>query len=257
MQGRIRAWGARLLQGTEELLFPRGVLCLCCGTALGGEETDGVCPACREALERLSQRQEERERSLSGETLPEGIDFVHAAFPYEDQARTLICRLKFESVRSAAVPLAGAMALLPAGEEELIVPVPTDSRRRRRRGFDQSALLAGHVAETLGMPMREALVRTSHRAPQTGLNAGQRRANLAGCMRAGEAVRGRRVLLVDDVYTTGATCCEAARALRAAGAVSVGVFAAARSVPGAQKLPFDGPASGDAHRERDKNRMKL
>ena len=229
----------RLLAALDELLFPDHVLCLCCDRALGEDARDEICPACARALERLAQAQEAREAESSGE-LPEGLSYVHAAYPYEEQARTLIRRLKYESVRAAAVPLARQMAFLPSGEEEIIVPVPTDRKRQRRRGFNQATLLAQHIGRELGMEVCAALERVDSRRPQTGLTAAQRRKNLAGCMAASGAVSGKRVLLVDDVYTTGATAQEAVRALRAAGAVSVGMFAAARAgSPDEASDPFE------------------
>ena len=215
-------------------LFPGDVLCLCCGAALGEDAQDGVCPACLRALEALSRRQDERPPCAP----PEGIGYVHAAFVYDAQARQLIHRLKFGSVRMAAVPLARAMAMLPAGEEDVLVPIPTDKKRRRRRGFDQSALLARHMGALLGMQVCPALVRTRSCPPQTSLSAQERRRNLSGCMRADESVRGRRVLLVDDVYTTGATAQEAARALLEAGAAGVGMLAAAMASPEGRADPF-------------------
>ena len=224
-----RLWGVvkRVACAAEDLIFPPEVLCPSCDRALSEEDENGICAACADALDRL--REKRQELDLSAERPPEGIDYVHAAYPYDGQAKMLIRRLKFESVRAAAVPLALEMAYLDAGEEELIVPVPTDALRRKKRGFNQSTLLAEHMAKTLGMPMREALERTKRRAPQRGLDAEARKRNLAGCMRADETVRGKRILLIDDVYTTGATVSEAARALREAGAIGVGVICAART----------------------------
>lgn len=240
---RIRRALSQIAAWTDDLLFPENVACFCCDHALGEADTDGLCPGCRRALAQLARRQEQRE-AQGGDELPEGIDELHAAFIYEGQARKLVHLLKYESVRAAAIPLAQQMAFLPSGEEEIIVPVPTDKKRERRRGFNQSALLAAHIAGELGMPMERALVRMEKRRPQTGLSAQERRENLVGCMAASEAVNGKRVLLVDDVVTTGATVCEAARALRKAGARSVCVFAAARAVgdPDAGKDPFELPA---------------
>lgn len=218
----------RMMAAVDSWLFPDKVLCLCCSRALGEEEMDGVCPACVQALEEMAAQQEEWERRE--DTAPaEGLCFVHAAYPYRDQVRRLVHKLKFQSVREAAAVLAKPMAYLPSGEEELIVPVPTDPRRKRQRGYNQATLLARHIADALGMPVCEALVRVRRCAPQTGLPLERRRKNLVGCMAASEAVRGKRVLLVDDVYTSGATAAEAARALKEAGAVSVGMFAAARA----------------------------
>ena len=117
----------RLGDALLDLLYPERAACLCCDRALGEDEQDGLCPACVRALERLELRQQERETQGEMEPLPPGIAYVHAAYPYTGQARTLILKLKFERLREAAEPLARAMATLPAGEEELLVPVPTKS----------------------------------------------------------------------------------------------------------------------------------
>jgi len=209
----------------DELLFPDNVLCLCCDAALGEEARDGICSACEDALRRMNGRQEEWEKNHE-RALPEGLAYVHAAYPYEGPVRRLVHRLKYDCIRSAHVPLARAMVFLPSGEEEVIVPVPTDPARMRRRGYNQAELLAQYVGRELGMEVLPALSRIEKRRPQTGLNAAQRRSNLRGCMAADRAVSGKRVLLIDDVYTTGSTAQEAARALLEAGAVSVGMFAA-------------------------------
>ncbi|MBQ8619620.1 MAG: ComF family protein [Clostridia bacterium] len=235
----------------DDLLFPENVACLCCDHALGEDDMDGVCGGCRKALEKLAHRQEEHEVAQR-DPFPEGINYIHAAYVYEGPARRLIHRLKYESVRQAAIPLAKQMLFLPSGEEEIIVPVPTDPKRERKRGFNQSALLAEYIAKELGMPMELALRRVDARRPQTGLSMKERQANLIGCMAASDAVNGRRVLLVDDVCTTGATLAEAARALRKAGAKSVGVFAAARAAGGRDEPldPFALPPEGSDHREK-------
>ena len=231
---------ARLFAFLDELLFPERVRCLCCSAAIGEDAKNGICPDCQAALETMTARMEALNASR-GTQLPPGVDYVSAAFPYEEQARRLIWRLKFDRVRGAALPLARAMSRLPGGEEELIVPVPTTKRRLADRGFNHAALIAGHLGEALGMPVVEALSREDDHGAQFRLSARARAKNLVGCMRADERVHGRRVLLVDDVYTTGSTVREAARALDEAGAAGVGVFVAASAqARKAHKWPLNG-----------------
>lgn len=239
----------KLAGAIDDLLFPADVACLCCGGALAPGEAQ-LCAACAALLDDL----EERQRAIEAGTarpLPDGIAYVHAAYPYEGVAKRLIRVLKFDHVRDAALPLARAMSMLPAGEEDVIVPVPTTRRRLKKRGFNQSELLAGEMGRILGMEVQPMLARRDDRAAQSSLPAFLRRRNLEGCMIADERAAGRRVLLVDDVMTTGATAKEAARALLDAGAVSVGMLAAVRPTgrrredppflrmraPGAEKRP--------------------
>lgn len=225
-------WLRRLLAYAESLLFPEGVACLCCARGLGEDEVDGICPACARSLAELAARQAGRDADDCSERA-EGVSGVLAAYPYEAQARRLILTMKFGGRREAAIPLSRAMGALALPEADMLVPVPTSRKRERERGFNQATLLAEGLGRMRGIPVVPALTRTSERGKQSLLTARQRRRNLIGCMRADERVAGRRVALVDDVYTTGATAQEAARALLASGAVSVHVICAARTAFGA------------------------
>lgn len=164
---------------------------------------------------------------------PPAWDWAGAAVEYEGVARDAIHALKFEGKTALARPLAALLAerwgpALIAGVATL-VPVPLARGRRRERGFNQAALLAGRLGARLGMPMRRGwLVRVRATRPQSDLGASERRANVHGAFAAPTAVAGRHVVIVDDVLTTGATAAECTRALRAAGAARVGVLTVAR-----------------------------
>lgn len=220
-----------------DLLYPGDVCCLCCDRAIAPDAQDGLCDDCLAALDALEAQPQAIDPAP-------GIVRAAAAFPYTGQARRLIIRLKYEHVREAAVPLARAMAMLPGGETDVLVPVPTTKKRLRKRGYNQAQVLAALIAQETGMPVTEALVRTEERAEQVRLSGQSRRQNLQGTMTADHRVRGKRVLLIDDVYTTGSTATEAARALLAAGAVSVEVFTAAKSVYGEK------PGAGQSRADR-------
>ncbi|MGH9459991.1 MAG: ComF family protein [Vicinamibacteria bacterium] len=117
---------------------------------------------------------------------------------------------------------------LDAGEA--IVPVPLHRRRRRERGFNQAELLGKVIAKAAGKPCCRALVKVVSRPPQAGLSAAERLKNAAGAYRARLPARfvGKRLLLVDDVFTTGATVESCALRLLRAGARSVDVLTVAR-----------------------------
>jgi ComF family protein len=111
---------------------------------------------------------------------------------------------------------------------DLLVPVPLHPRRLKERGFNQALLLAKAFPDK---PLaREVLIRVRHTMPQSGLNPKERRENVKRAFTAPrpEEIKGKSVLLIDDVYTTGATVRECARILRQAGALEVAVLTVAR-----------------------------
>ena len=116
-----------------------------------------------------------------------------------------------------------------------VVPVPTSRRNIRRRGYNQAAVIAASLALELGRPLLPCLERGSQKGTQTALNPTQRRANVSGAFvmadAVAEGVTDRRVLLVDDVITTGATVVAAVDALRPGEPESVTAYAFARTVP--------------------------
>lgn len=162
---------------------------------------------------------------------------------YEGAGRELVARLKYRNARSALRWLAVRMAApIDAASIDVVTWVPTTSARRRERGFDQAELLARAVARELGLPCRE-LVRRRGGPVQTGRTALERRRGPIVELRA--AAIPQRVLVVDDVVTTGTSVSVVARTLRGGGAQFVRVVAAARTslkrVEQASEVSGDGP----------------
>ena len=219
---------ARLPALGMELLFP--ARCPFCDAVLG---FSGPCEACAEILRPLCR--------AAGTPVPaEGhemrwMDAVYAPYFYESIVQNAILRMKFHGRPDLARPLAGRMAetLREAGPSlraEMIVPVPSGRGELRRRGYDVPLNLARLLGKALHLPVREALYKTRETTPQAGLSGEERRRNLHGAfaVRGDAAVAGRRILLVDDVYTTGTTLDECAGALKAAGtALCTGICIAA------------------------------
>lgn len=155
-----------------------------------------------------------------------------AALSFEGVARSAILSLKFRNKRPVAKHLATLMVRrLHLGGRgtrsfDVVTWAPTSSSHLRERGFDQAELLAREVARQLGVPCRRMLYR-SHGAPQTGRNRAQRLAADGPAFRARPVRPDVRVLVVDDVITTGGTLQAAGRALSAAGVAHVRLVAAA------------------------------
>lgn len=164
---------------------------------------------------------------------------ARAVARYDDTARRLIHRLKYndrlDTARALGAMMARAGAEL-AAECDVVVPVPLHPVRLWQRRFNQAAELARPVANRHALPLEPFLLaRVKRTRPQVGLSRPQRGENLQGAFRVPASARprleGRRVLLVDDVITTGATANAASRALLRGGALAVDVLAFARVVP--------------------------
>jgi len=165
---------------------------------------------------------------------PPAFDRLCAAFVYDGNARGVVHALKYRGLTALAEPMASLM-LAASGDAleavDLIVPVPLAGLRRRTRGYNQAESLARALGDELGLPVvPRALARKRHAPPQArSADAETRRRNVAGAFTARpELVAGARILLVDDVTTTGATLASCAAALNEAAATSVGCLTFAR-----------------------------
>jgi ComF family protein len=162
---------------------------------------------------------------------------VFYALEFEGAVRSAIHALKYQGRTSIARDLA-SLAVPPAlcacvTPPDVVVPVPLHPVRFRERGFNQSELLAVHLAAGIGAPVRRALVRVRHTPPQAGLARRQRLDIAPGTFRAQAGIAGSgRVLLVDDVATTGATLAAASLELLRTGVEEVVCFAVAGTALG-------------------------
>lgn len=166
--------------------------------------------------------------------VPPGLDACRSLTSYEGVGRALVTGLKFRN-RRAVVPFVAAhlAEMLVADAVDVVTWAPTSRSHRRRRGFDQAEVLARRVAREAGLPLARCLVRLPGPA-QTGRHRSERIGGPRFDVRRGirGAVGGRRVALVDDVATTGATLTAAAEVLRAGGARAVIGVVVARTPAG-------------------------
>ena len=215
-----------LLASFFELLFP--ARCLGCDKQLASHRPPLFCAHCRAQVIPFTPSYARQE------DLPFAI---YSLCVYQEPVSSLLVRLKFNSDLSCLSSIAalareaGAERLPP--EPDLILPVPLHRSRLRWRGFNQAVLLAKTCFPGWKDKIRvDLLLRHRKTVPQLGLSGAERRSNLAGafCVRRPQEIRGRRVLLVDDVFTTGSTLHECAKALRESGAMQIETFAAARAI---------------------------
>ena len=154
------------------------------------------------------------------------LEFRACRYAFEGRSAQAVRRLKYSRSTSLVEFMSSAVAerLKELGTDgELIVPVPMSRARRAWRGFNQAELLLCACMDLEVCP--DALVRIRNTKPQAGLSLKERQENLKGAFRANPVVRGRSVILVDDVVTSGQTGRECAKALLEAGATSVGIVA--------------------------------
>jgi predicted amidophosphoribosyltransferase len=161
---------------------------------------------------------------------PAALVRVRSAVWLEGGARHATHLLKYEGWWGVARPMADAMRrLAPLTEGVFLIPIPLGRRRQRSRGYNQSESIARALGEVCGLPVRHLILdRTRETTTQTALTPEARRANVAGAFAASGA-RGLACVLVDDVFTTGATLVAAAAALSAAGASRVEAVTFARA----------------------------
>ncbi|MGV3720482.1 MAG: ComF family protein [Actinomycetota bacterium] len=207
MSELLRRAGAALLDIVSP---PRCLLC--------DDYEEPFCAACRAEIAPVE----------AAASPPAGLAGVACVGYHEEALRSAILNLKFRRETALVQPLGELLArelehLRSEWRPDGLVPVPMHWTRRWERGFDHTELLARSVSRAASLPALNALRRTRRVPPQVGLEAGERKRNLRGvfAMEDRASVRGLRLVVLDDVRTTGSTLSECAATLRAAGAAAV------------------------------------
>ncbi len=181
----------------------KGPACLKCGEPLPSEFSS-ICGGC---LKDKPPFDHARSFGLHNSTLKEAVNL-----------------LKFHGIKRLSKPLSEKIIGMDLPQVDLVLPVPLHKKRLRQREFNQSALIGKHIARHLEVPIViNSLIRERNTMPQVGLNAKERRKNIRNAFTVKDAVvlKGKHIMLVDDVFTTGATVRECSRVLKKAGAHSV------------------------------------
>ena len=236
----------RVAEAVVQWIFPFSTCCLCCGKPVDGTRSYSICDHCIHHITwgnvRIDLEAESRRLSR-----PSFLDSAVACVKYGLYERRLIFDLKYDGKTYVARAIADIMAYrltygIPCGPAsgisdgsagggfDYIVPVPVHRDRERARGFNQAEKIARHLAGRIGVPVLPRAVRRNRKtAPQRSLSAEHRYINLDGAFSVNTADFGRisdsRILLLDDVYTTGATAHQCGRVLKEAGALRVDFIA--------------------------------
>lgn len=199
--------------------------CVLCRELLKEEEKD-LCRSCRISAPWFSKRKSK----------PQFLDSFAAVWYYEDSVRSSLLRFKFGGLRAYGEPYGRMLADKVRKEYpepfDMLVWIPVSRLRKLQRGFDQVELIADNLSRELDLELVCALKKIRHTRPQSRIRGiEKRKANVLGAYRVTEPekIAGKRILLLDDIVTTGATMAEAARMLKTAGAKEVhGISVAAR-----------------------------
>jgi len=243
---------ARVISGAYDsvlaLIYPQR--CAACGGAVDSRHDGVACTACWDATRIFDEddtlcwkcgalstggvAEEKRQTVRCGRCDADSFTGARACGLYEGALRASILALKREPyvTRRLLETLRRTQQRAPLAEADLIVPVPLHASREGERGFNQAVVLARELARATKLPIDEySLVRRVHtERHRAGMDARSRRDSVGGAfeVRRPEPIAGRRVLLIDDVFTTGATVSECAAVLKSAGAGDVFVLTVAR-----------------------------
>ncbi len=236
-----------ILAGIADIIFPP--CCVVCGELLQRHSSLSLCESCLQGIRFISSplcpccgvpfSGEEGDDHLCGQCLMEEKPYALARSVgrYEGTILTAIHKFKYHGKTGIGKALGGIMAdfasgIWEMGTFDLIIPVPLHIKRLRERGFNQAVILARELSKRFHLPLDfSSLKRTRFTPPQVGMGRKERSANVKGAFSITNPrnITGKKILLIDDVYTTGSTLVECSRVLLDANAEAVAILTAARA----------------------------
>lgn len=235
----------KFLRVISELFYPSGLKCVICDDEIPKENRYGVCDKCKvsyntkfcarcgRAIANMATYCDE----CQNHTQP--FDLARAPLVYENEIVTLVHRLKYGGAKYLAETMAQFMADVyyeQSIEADVITFVPMHPKKQKSRGYNQAELLANELSKIIGLPVENMLERVKHTQNLARMGREERRKAIESAYSAlvtKNEVKGKNILLVDDVFTTGATtgqCCEVLKKLKC-GKITILTFATARQKP--------------------------
>lgn len=220
----------------QDVLCPDDCNCIVCGNEVPQGQKFPLCEECEKdfpfnngkiCVRCGSPMDNEAYFCLECQNNIKSFDFARSSLKYEDKVRKLILDMKFHNNRWIEKYFARLLADTYKENKmdaEVIVPVPISKEREAERGFNQSYLIAKHLAKILNLPLENnAIVKVKNNERQMRLTVQERRKNVVGAYKIMDraAVKGKKVVVIDDILTTGSTMSEVARQLKIAGASAV------------------------------------
>lgn len=223
---KIKIWLGYLL----DIIFPLPELCNGCGRELKEYSHFKLCPMC---LSKVSIYHKNNNNEIGdNEDIRVAYDDCIVACNYDGLVREMVHKIKYKDKREIAITIAAIMADNIKKEKldyDYIVPVPISSKKLKKRGYNHMKLVVLELTTWLKIPVLDCLSRTRETKPQVLLNVNDRWYNVMDCFICNDIIYGKRILLVDDIITTGATAHYCAKELKTAGAEYVTVFSFAKS----------------------------
>lgn len=224
-------------QGFYEVIFPH--VCLICGLKLSSSE-QFICPVC--VRDRFDLANSEGKQVSSDTILPEGITLQHALWNFDKGGflQDLLHSLKYHRLTGLGIDLGVALGnsvkrnpFFKSNEHSLLIPVPLHPKKRRMRGYNQAKFIAEGVKMATKIPVcsNEDVQRIKNTKTQTGFSLEKRRENIgkAFVVKNEDSIKGKECIIVDDVFTTGATAFELAETLKNSGVIKIMIITVAQA----------------------------
>ena len=245
-KSKVKNFFKSMLSGIDKVFFPRNIKCLVCGRDLPKKQEIEFCEKCNSKLERIESNFcarcgtkliGEEKFCLNCQNNQLDFDVARCVFVFSGKVKDLIHNFKYNNRPYMSSSLANCMYELFTKLNwpvDFVIPVPSSKETLKARGYNQAELLASDFCSKSGLELREDILKkTKHTKQQASLNFNERKQNLDGSFDVDlsfrSTLRGKTILLIDDVITTGSTASECAKILKKRGAERVLVLAVARA----------------------------